>query len=485
MKRIKKIRETKAEQWEKMWCEKFEQLKKHKELFGTLKIRRLYEPPYQHFKYLRTWCNRQRNNYKDNSLHSHRYILLSDLGFSFDPFGELWEKGYKMLLENFKEFGTCKIKKEHKNFNAYKSWALYQRTNKDKLSKYQIDKLNKIGFEWRSWDEIWEDNYQKLLNFKNKYGTSNISLKDYLSNDDIKEIRKINSWTKGQRRDFHENQLTEYRANKLMELDFDFVFDVHQSNWEKRFKELIKYKNEHGNCMVPLKYNKNKKLAIWVFKQRNKKNILSESRINKLNRIGFVWKTYDENWEQQLSRLIEFKKKNGHCRVIGTMDASLAHWVHRIRDLRKNNENSLSTEQIQILDNLGFIWDPLEYSWQQHYKALVKFRNEFGHTRIPHRKASYKKLLNWTKHQRDIKDKLPPDKFKKLDDLGFNWNPLDDNWMRHYNELVEFKKEFGHLRVPYSNTKNIKLFNWIYYIRSIKEKLDPDKIKKLDDLGFY
>jgi hypothetical protein len=39
--------------------------------------------------------------------------------------------------------------------------------------------------------------------------------------------------------------------------------------------------------------------------------------------------------------------------------------------------------------------------------------------------------------------RLTLDRIAKLESLGFIWS-LRDDWLKHYNELVEFKREFNH-----------------------------------------
>ena len=44
--------------------------------------------------------------------------------------------------------------------------------------------------------------------------------------------------------------------------------------WNERLKELKKFKEKYGHCMVPQKYPDNVSLGIWVNKQRMEHNLL-------------------------------------------------------------------------------------------------------------------------------------------------------------------------------------------------------------------
>lgn len=62
----------------------------------------------------------------------------------------------------------------------------------------------------------------------------------------------------------------------------------HDQAWHHRFKQLVQYKQFHGNTFVPLRFKPNPPLGRWVNRQRealNKKN-LSWEREEMLNEIG-------------------------------------------------------------------------------------------------------------------------------------------------------------------------------------------------------
>jgi hypothetical protein len=77
--------------------------------------------------------------------------------------------------------------------------------------------------------------------------------------------------------------------------------------------------------MVPNRYEKDKSLGIWVSTQR-KHHINNKLRVDRkdiLDKIGFAWKddgalTFKPNdklWHQQYEKLLEYKRKIGHCMV--------------------------------------------------------------------------------------------------------------------------------------------------------------------------
>ena len=58
--------------------------------------------------------------------------------------------------------------------------------------------------------------------------------------------------------------------------------------------QLAKYKEDHGDCLVPRGYEEGKpKLGEWVHNQRKQKSDMSQDRIKRLNELGFVWNTQE------------------------------------------------------------------------------------------------------------------------------------------------------------------------------------------------
>ena len=133
-----------------------------------------------------------------------------------------------------------------------------------------------------------------------------------------------------------------------------------ESQWRKRYNQLIQFKQANGHCNVPQRYSVNLELGRWVKDQRTSKTkgMLSKERTNLLNEIGFSWrlKNHDEFFDKQFKNLVVYKDTYGDCNVpiSKTKYVQLARWVERMRRARKNDK--LSAEKINKLDSVGFIW---------------------------------------------------------------------------------------------------------------------------------
>jgi ribosomal protein L7Ae-like RNA K-turn-binding protein len=95
------------------------------------------------------------------------------------------------------------------------------------------------------------------------------------------------------------------------------------------------------------------------------------------------------------------------------------------------------------------------------------------------------KLGIWTKEQRLRSDSLPLNRFKKLDELGFNWDPLNEKWDEGYRLLLKFKEREGHCNVPASYIEDeFKLGQWVGTQRRVKESLSKERYDLLTSAGF-
>ncbi len=83
-----------------------------------------------------------------------------------------------------------------------------------------------------------------------------------------------------------------------------------------RSQELVEYKKEHGDTIVPRSYHNNAQLATWVSTQRKEYNrklkgeasLMTDERIEELNKIGFVWDPLDDAWNERFQQLVEYRK---------------------------------------------------------------------------------------------------------------------------------------------------------------------------------
>jgi len=128
--------------------------------------------------------------------------------------------------------------------------------------------------------------------------------------------------------------------------------------WDEAFGYLVRFKEREGHCSVPYPWFEGTlKLGIWVHTQRQNEQEISTERRERLDSIGFVWNSRSTSWDAGFSAIADFKAREGHCDVhhdhIGGA-FKLGRWVRGQRTAK----DTLSAEQIQKLNDIGFAWDP-------------------------------------------------------------------------------------------------------------------------------
>jgi superfamily II DNA or RNA helicase/DNA-binding SARP family transcriptional activator len=262
-----------------------------------------------------------------------------------------------------------------------------------------------------------------------------------------------------------------------------------ESSWDVNFGKLVKFKEEHGHCRVPVTHKEDPRLATWVGNQRRyySNGKLSTNRISRLEILGFEWDPISTDWEQNLEKLKSFKTEYGHCRVPEGYkhDPQFATWVAVQRQRYK--QAKLSSDRISRLEILGFEWNPISADWEQNFVKLGAFKSEHGHCRVPEGFKHDPQFATWVavQRQRYKQAKLSSDRISRLEILDFEWNPISADWEQNFVKLGAFKSEHGHCRVPEGYKHDPQLATWVTDQREKckRGKLSSERISRLEILG--
>lgn len=263
-----------------------------------------------------------------------------------------------------------------------------------------------------------------------------------------------------------------------------FIWNARASNWEAMLAELKSFHRETGHCNVPRNCKKNPKLAQWVQEQRQRRKIgrFQTSRKAQLDELGFIWNPHEVAWESMFGELKQFHDENGHCNIPQRwhVDPQLASWVTIQRTHKRSGR--LPREQEAKLNSLGFVWDPFGSAWEKMLSELKQFHAEHGHCNVP----DDSQLGQWTRKQRQKKNKLSPIRVAQLEELGFAWDPREASWDRMYAELEQYLHEQGNCNVSARSKRHARLGTWVSSQRALYRRGDLSSARKarLDALGF-
>ncbi len=85
-------------------------------------------------------------------------------------------------------------------------------------------------------------------------------------------------------------------------------------------------------------------------------------------------------------------------------------------------------------------------NWMEMYGQLKQYSQDNGHTSVPVHGSS---LGMWVNNQRQIKGRnLLQERIRLLDEIGFTWDPYEQEWRDNFEKFKQYVKEHGNAKVP-------------------------------------
>ncbi len=203
---------------------------------------------------------------------------------------------------------------------------------------------------------------------------------------------------------------------------------------------------------------------------------------------GWSWDALTDQWEDSFSRLRDFSKREGHCRVpkeYKTEDGyRLGGWV----GAQRTNKDKMDPERRRRLEELpGWSWEFLTDQWGDGFTRLREFSKQERHCRVPkgYMTEDGYRLGGWVGLQRANKDKMDPERRRRLEQLpGWSWDPHSDQWEEGFSRLRELVGREGHCRVSasYKTEDGYRLGQWVTVQRTRRDGMDPERRRRLDEL---
>jgi len=213
-----------------------------------------------------------------------------------------------------------------------------------------------------------------------------------------------------------------------------------------------------------------------------------------------------DRWMAMLSDLKAYKAKYGNCLVPRSFadNLQLASWVaeqrkqYRLRKL--NKPSNITVERIRMLDELGFIWQAQSAAWNRHLNDLRSYKEVYGDCMVPLNCTKYPQLGLWVKEQRrhrsyfvkGRKSHMTKERAEILESVGFCWESHESTWWDRFQDLKDYKEEFGDCCVPHRYAPNQQLSTWVQQqkrqIRFLREgkssHMNEKRARALEELGF-
>ena len=192
------------------------------------------------------------------------------------------------------------------------------------------------------------------------------------------------------------------------------------------------------------------------------------------------------SWDEWYGRLVKFKEREGHCDVPDNYledGANLGTWIGKQRQAGVN----LPETKRARLNSLGFNWNPREANWLQGFESLISFKLREGHCLVPQRHIEGDfRLGQWVTVQRSRDQSLSLERKARLNEVGFVWNPHEEDWNRGFSALSVYVDEHKHCRVPkdFIDINGFRLGAYVDRQRTDAKKMTVERKLKLNELGF-
>lgn len=272
-------------------------------------------------------------------------------------------------------------------------------------------------------------------------------------------------------------RLTAEQAAKLEKLGIRWNHRL-EAAWEKGFVSAQKYRTEHGDLLVPVRYRDKNDFALgeWIFynRQRYLGGNLTQNRIERLEAIGMVWSTSNDLWEQNYAAATQYYLEHGDLEVPIKYETpsgfGLGVWLGAQRAAHKAGE--LPQEQVERLDALGMDWtNRNDRKWMSLYDVAAAYYHEHGNLNVPSEYVTPDGVLlgKWVARQRYAylnpdrsSARVTPERKALLDKLGMVWEKYDP-WQERYDLALAYKTEHGDLEIPsvYKTEDGVWLGSWV------------------------
>lgn len=272
-------------------------------------------------------------------------------------------------------------------------------------------------------------------------------------------------------------RLTAEQTAKLEKLGIRWNHRL-EAAWEKGFASAQKYRTEHGDLLVPVRYRDKNDFALgeWIVynRQRYLGGNLTQNRIERLEAIGMVWSTSNDLWEQNYAAATQYYLEHGDLEVPIKYETpsgfGLGVWLGAQRAAHKAGE--LPQEQLERLDALGMDWtNRNDRKWMSLYDVAAAYYHEHGNLNVPSEYVTPDGVLlgKWVARQRYAylnpdrsSARVTPERKALLDKLGMVWEKYDP-WQERYDLALAYKTEHGDLEIPsvYKTADGVWLGSWV------------------------
>ncbi len=250
-------------------------------------------------------------------------------------------------------------------------------------------------------------------------------------------------------------------------------------------------------------------LIKWIDTQRNIRSCkalgeLSEEQIKKLDEIGMRWESVNDiSWKRHFDAYKKYVENGGNLLVPQDFTTEngveIGKWLCMLRIYKKSGirNNYFTEEREKALEEVGIIWNHVDFVWERNYQAALSFFKREGNLEVPdgHIENGVK-LYNWISdlrkkyrgYNKERVGTITDIQVQRLNELGMRWQSQADLiWEEGFNHAKAYYEETGAADAPfvYVAPDGYKLGLFLSKCREkfAKGKLSEERISRLNSIN--
>jgi hypothetical protein len=170
-------------------------------------------------------------------------MILESMGFIWSSREAHWYRFYNRLKQYSQPNGNLQVKRSE-DLQLY-NWTDHQRKlyKRGDLPLEKETMLTDFGFRFNPQEYIWWGYYDKLCEYREKYGDTLVPTGDY------EDDQGLSAWVARQQAQYRDKQLAEERIKALS--DIGFAWDAQRESWDNFYDQLCQFYEEHNHTRVP------------------------------------------------------------------------------------------------------------------------------------------------------------------------------------------------------------------------------------------
>lgn len=210
-----------------------------------------------------------------------------------------------------------------------------------------------------------------------------------------------------------------------------------------------------------------------------------------------IQKNLDATWDTYYQELCRYREEKGNCDITRRYKTEEGLWLGKWMLMQKTlyREGKLTEDKISALEEIDICWEyRSDVNFNRNVELLKKYKEEHGSLFLTKNYTTPDgvNLANWCTNIRKLQraGKLPENRSRILDEMGFLWNVDEAVWDEGYKHAKAYYEEHGAICISrrYICKDGYRLGQWLSTQRSIRlgrrsGNLTKEKIMKLNELN--